>query len=90
MQGDRTNPRPRAQTQARENDSARATGDGQVAEEVIAARDKMYGIKVEKIREKRAKEFGFAVPQIPFPTDVKTVGRQWTKSGDDKPTKLKD
>jgi hypothetical protein len=66
------------------------TGDGQVAEEVIAARDKMYGVKVEKIREKRTKEFGFAVPQVPFPANVKMIGRQWTKSGEDKPTKLKD
>jgi hypothetical protein len=64
------------------------TGDGQLAEEVIARRDKQFGVKVEKIREKRTKEIGFAVPQVPFPSAKETVGRQWTKDGDDKPTKL--
>lgn len=64
------------------------TGDGQLAEEVIAKRDKQFGVKVEKIREKRTKEFGFAVPQVPFPTKVGEIGRQWTKDGDDKPSKL--
>ena len=66
------------------------TGDGQLAQEVIAKRDKMYGVKVESIREKRTKEIGFAVPQVPFPTDEKTIGRQWTKDGADKPTKVKE
>ena len=50
-------------------------------------RDKMYGVKVSAIREKRVKAIGFDVPQVPFPTNVKQVGRQWTKEGEDKPKK---
>ena len=64
------------------------TGDGQIDDKVIAQRDKLYGVKGEKIREKRIKEFGFAVPQVPFPASTDQVGRQWTKDGQDKPTKV--
>ena len=35
----------------------------------------------------RGKEFGLAVPQVPFPKSMDEAGRQWTATGDDKPTK---
>jgi hypothetical protein len=63
------------------------TGDGQFDDKVVAQRDRMYGVKIETIREQRTRAIGFAPPQVPFPDSLDTIGRQWTKSGDDKPTR---
>ena len=63
------------------------TGDGQVDDKVVAARDKQFGVSVTKIRETRGKEFGVEVPNVSLPKSVDDVGRQWTDTGEDKPTK---
>ena len=64
-------------------------GDGQVDEKVLAQRDKEFKVDTAKIREARAKEFGLDVPNVPAPKDMNTIGRQWTETGDDKPTPKK-
>jgi len=63
------------------------TGDGQCDNAVVAARDKEFGTDTAAIRARRAKEFGLEVPQIPQPKALDELGRQWTASGEDKPTK---
>ncbi len=64
-------------------------GDGQVDEKLLAERDKQFKVDTAKVREARAKEFGLAVPAVSLPKDLNAIGRQWTDTGDDKPTKLK-
>ena len=64
-------------------------GDGQTDETVLAARDKEFKVDTAKIREARAKEFGLAPPKVSAPKDMDTIGRKWTDTGDDTPTKLK-
>ncbi len=64
-----------------------ATGDGQIEDKVIAARDKEFKTDTKAISAARVKEFGLEVPQVPQPATMETLGRQWTVSGDDKPTK---
>ena len=61
--------------------------DDQVDKDVVAARDKEFGVSVTKIREERVKEFGMEVPNVPFPKSMDTIGRKWTAEGEDKPTK---
>jgi hypothetical protein len=63
------------------------TGDGQCGDAVVAARDKECGLDTAAIRARRGKELGLEVPQIPHPKSMEDLGRQWTASGDDKPTK---
>jgi hypothetical protein len=63
------------------------TGDGQCDESVIAARDKEIGCDTKAIRERRGKELNLEVPQVPQPKSMDDLGRQWTASGEDKPTK---
>ncbi len=62
------------------------TGDSPRDDAVVAARDKEFGIDTAAIRARRGKEFGLEVPQIPQPTSMNDLGRQWTASGDDRPT----
>ncbi len=64
-----------------------ATGDNQIEPKIIAARDKEFGVDCDKLRELRGQAIGFEVPQIPQPKDLAEAGRQWTASGEDKPTK---
>lgn len=64
-------------------------GDDQVDAKVVADRDKTYGVSTAKIREERAKTFGFEVPNIPFPKSMDEAGRRWTTSGPDEPVKKK-
>ena len=64
-------------------------GDGQVNNDVLAARDKEFKMDTAKVREARAAQFGLAVPAVSPPKNADAIGRQWTDSGDDKPTKLK-
>jgi hypothetical protein len=62
-------------------------GDGQADEKLVARRDKEFGVDTARVREARVKAFGLNPPDVPPPKDVDAVGRQWTASGDDKPTK---
>jgi len=62
-------------------------GDNQINESIVSARDAEFGISTKGIRDRR-KSFGFMVPQIPPPKSVSELGRQWTASGADTPTKL--
>jgi hypothetical protein len=62
-------------------------GDGQADPAVIAKRDKDFNCDTKKIREARIKEFGLAIPNVSAPTNMDTIGRQWTNKGEDKPTK---
>lgn len=61
--------------------------DGQVDDKLVAQRDKDFKVSNVKIREVRGKEIGLEMPKVSLPKDMNTVGRQWTDSGDDKPTK---
>jgi hypothetical protein len=65
------------------------TGDGQVDPKVVAARDKQFNVSTAKIREQRAKEIGFEVPQVSPPKSQDQVGRQWRDTGEDTPTRTK-
>jgi hypothetical protein len=62
------------------------TGDGQDDPNVIAARDQEFRVKTAEIRAKRIQAIGYEVPAVPPPKDMDVIGRQWTASGDDKPT----
>jgi Protein of unknown function (DUF1264) len=64
------------------------TGDGQCDAAVVAERDKAFGVDTAAVRARRGKELGLEVPQIPHPKSMDDLGRQWTASGDDKPTKM--
>jgi hypothetical protein len=61
--------------------------DDQVDPAVLAARDRMYNVNAAKIREARVKEIGYEVPSVAFPKSLDEAGRQWTSTGDDKPTR---
>jgi hypothetical protein len=65
------------------------TGDGQEDAKVIAARDKEFGVKTADIRARRIDAIGLEIPDVPLPKDLNTIGRQWTGTGEDKPTKRK-
>jgi hypothetical protein len=65
------------------------TGDGQVDEKVLAARDRQFKVSADKLREERGKEIGFEVPNVSAPKSVDDVGRQWTDRGEDKPARKK-
>ena len=65
------------------------TGDEQDDKEVFAARDKQFGMSTAKVREKRIEAFGLEVPQVPPPKSMDAIGRQWTATGEDKPTPRK-
>jgi hypothetical protein len=61
------------------------TADDQVDQQVLARRDREFKVSAEKLRAIRTAEIGFEPPQVPFPTSVDQIGRQWTSSGEDKP-----
>ncbi len=63
------------------------TGDGQIDDKIVAARDKQFNVSVDKIREQRGKEIRLEVPNVSLPKSIDDVGRQWTDTGDDKPTR---
>lgn len=65
------------------------TGDGQADERVVAERDRQFNVSTAKIRERRGREIGLEAPQIPLPKTLAEVGRQWTATGEDKPTPRK-
>jgi hypothetical protein len=62
------------------------TGDGQEDPKVIAARDRQFGVKTASIRRKRIEAIGYEVPAVPQPKDMDVIGRQWTATGEDRPT----
>jgi hypothetical protein len=64
-------------------------GDGQVDEKIVAARDKQFGVSTATIRDTRGKEIGFEVPSVSAPKSMEALGRQWTDTGEDKPSKRK-
>jgi hypothetical protein len=66
------------------------TGDGQIDDKLLAERDKKFNVKVQDIREARGKAIGYEVPKVSPPNSMDTIGRQWTDSGDDKPSKRKE
>ncbi|MCK6457663.1 MAG: OBAP family protein [Phycisphaerae bacterium] len=63
-----------------------ANGDGQIDPKLVDRRDAHFGIKSADIRERR-KSYGFEVPQLPPPKSMAELGRRWTMSGPDVPTK---
>ncbi len=65
------------------------TGDGQEDPKVIAARDKEFGVSTAEIRKHRIEAIGYDVPAVPQPTSMDVIGRQWTATGEDKPTPRK-
>jgi hypothetical protein len=65
------------------------TGDGQDDPKVIAARDKEFGVSTADIRKKRIEAIGYEVPAVPQPKSMDEIGRQWTATGEDKPTPKK-
>ncbi len=62
-------------------------GDGQADPKVVASRDKEFRVNTDEIRKERIKEFKLEPPNVAFPKDVNSIGRQWTNSGEDKPKK---
>jgi hypothetical protein len=65
------------------------TGDGQADMELIEERDRLFGVSTPKTQAERVKAIGYQVPQVPQPRSVATIGRQWTATGEDKPTPQK-
>ncbi|HUC21566.1 MAG TPA: DUF1264 domain-containing protein [Streptosporangiaceae bacterium] len=65
------------------------TGDGQADMELVEERDQLFGVSTAKTQAERVKAIGYEVPQVPPPRSVATVGRQWTASGEDRPTPRK-
>ena len=63
------------------------TGEGQLDQRLLSDRDAQFNISSDAIREHR-KSFGFKPPNMPFPTSMDAVGRQWTTEGPDQPTKM--
>jgi Protein of unknown function (DUF1264) len=60
------------------------TGDGQADQEMVAERDKRFGVSTAEVQAERVKAIGYEVPQVPPPRSVATIGRQWTASGEDR------
>jgi len=65
------------------------TGDGQADSELIDERDRLFGVSTAETQAERVKAIGYEVPQVPQPRSVATIGRQWTASGEDRPTPRK-
>jgi hypothetical protein len=63
------------------------TGDGQLDPTLLPSRDNKFNVSSNAIREHRER-YGFAVPNIPAPTSIDAIGRQWTTNGPDQPTRL--
>jgi hypothetical protein len=62
-------------------------GDGQVDPKLLEERDKQFNVNTEKIRNARVKEFKYEVPNVALPKNLDAIGRQWTNTGEDKPTR---
>lgn len=64
-------------------------GDGQVDPKVLAARDKEFKVDTAKVAAGRQEAFGLELPNVSLPKDLNAVGRQWTDTGPDEPTRRK-
>jgi hypothetical protein len=64
------------------------TSDGQVDPDLVAARDREFGVSTDAIAARRQAEIGLKPPQVAPPASMDSLGRQWTNEGDDKPTPL--
>lgn len=62
------------------------TGDGQADMEMIGERDKRFGVSTARAQTERCEAMGYEVPQVLPPESVATIGRQWTSTGEDRPT----
>lgn len=62
-------------------------GDGQVDKELLARRDKELKVNSAELGEVRGKAIKLQTPNVAPPKDVNSVGRQWTNTGPDAPTK---
>lgn len=62
------------------------TADGQADQAIVAARDKQFGVSTPDVRKKRIEAIGYEVPNVPQPKTMDVIGRQWTATGEDKPT----
>jgi Protein of unknown function (DUF1264) len=60
------------------------TGDGQADKEMVAERDKRFGVSTAKVQAERVEAIGYEVPQVPPPRSVAALGRQWTAEGEDR------
>lgn len=60
-------------------------GDDQVDANLLAERDQKFNVSAKKLRQIRTKEIGHEPPQVPFPTSLDQVGRQWKANGEDIP-----
>ncbi len=65
------------------------TGHGQADMEMIGERDKQFGVSTTRAQAERCEAMGYEMPQVPPPQSVATIGRQWTASGEDRPTRRK-
>jgi hypothetical protein len=65
------------------------TADGQIDEQVLAQRDREFGVDSVKIRATRCQSIGYDVPSVSFPRSMDQVGRQWTDNGQDRPRAIK-
>lgn len=65
------------------------TGDGQVDPELVAARDRQFGVSTEAIGTRRCEEIGYRVPEVPPPASMDAIGRQWTAEGEDRPRPIR-
>src|SRR5258708_2018974 len=65
------------------------TGDGQADKELIAERDEQFGVSTAKVQKERVEAIGYDVPQVPPPESAAAIGRQWTATGEDRPTPRK-
>jgi hypothetical protein len=65
-----------------------ANGDGQIREDLISKRDAQFGINSNEIRKRRA-AWGYEVPQVPAVKGMDEIGRRWTATGKDEPTRTK-
>ncbi len=63
------------------------TGDGEADKELVARRDEQFGVSTASVRAERVEIIGDQVPQVPPPRSVATIGRQWTATGEDRPTR---
>jgi hypothetical protein len=59
---------------------------GQADPAVVRERDRCFNVSIDEIRDRRVREIGFEVPNVPFPKSLDQIGRQWTATGLDAPT----
>jgi hypothetical protein len=62
------------------------SADDQVDPKIVRERDRRFNVSGAEIRQRRVREIGFEVPNVPFPKTQDQIGRQWTATGLDAPT----